>query len=270
MVQNRSRIKDSNDGMLALVILAIVLGIVIIGAVYLYKNQHLLGATKCEIYLFLVYSISLTFVLHRVKSRPFVAPPDKDAYLAAKDKLDPNNPADLDELKKLLVRRAISTIPMILSLQNDGNSIERLYKKGMLTDDMHFRVNEVKTYVDAEYADITSEAEDFKEGWGQGIWQQAMHLYQLQMKQMEERNAAIAAGEDPNRIGSQPTSPIPMGNKSLSPSNSFAKIPQTTPNTANISNPAKTPVSASKPVAAVVTPQESEEMRLKKAEKLQR
>ena len=118
---------------------------------------------------------------YRVKARPFVPPPDRDVYLEAKDKLDPNNPSDLDELKKLLVRRAISTIPMILSLQNDGNSIERLYKKGMLTDYMHFRVNEVKTYVDAEYASITSEAEDFKEGWGQGIWQQAMHLHQLQM-----------------------------------------------------------------------------------------
>ena len=46
MVQNRSRIKDSNDGMLALLILAIVLGIVIVGGVYLYKNQHLLGAAK--------------------------------------------------------------------------------------------------------------------------------------------------------------------------------------------------------------------------------
>jgi hypothetical protein len=45
------------------------------------------------------------------------------------------------------MRRAISAIPMILSLQNEGNAIERLYKKGMLTDDMHFRVTILKNCI---------------------------------------------------------------------------------------------------------------------------
>jgi len=45
-----------------------------------------------------------------------------------------------ENLRKLLIRRAIASIPIVLSLQNEGNSIERLYKRGMLTDDMHYKV----------------------------------------------------------------------------------------------------------------------------------
>lgn len=87
--------------------------------------------------------------------------------------------ADLDELKKLLMRRAIQTIPILLSHQNEGSSIDRLYKRGMLTDDMHFKVKELKAFVDKEFQDIQFEADDLLEGWGQHIWPQAMQFHQV-------------------------------------------------------------------------------------------
>ena len=85
----------------------------------------------------------------------------------------------LDELRKLLMRRTMNTIPILLSLQSEGSSIERLYKKGMLTDDMHFQVKELKTFVDKEFLDIQAEADELLEGWGQRIWQQAMQFRQV-------------------------------------------------------------------------------------------
>ena len=112
-------------------------------------------------------------------SSSFEAPPERASYIAARARLDPSKPADLDELRKLLMRRAIQAIPILLSLQNEGNSIERLYKRGMLTDDMHFKVKDLKSFVDQEFQDVQFEADDLLEGWSQHIWPQAMQFHQV-------------------------------------------------------------------------------------------
>ena len=78
------------------------------------------------------------------KQSQFTPPPERALYLAAKEKIGPAvavSVLEQEELKKLLMRRAIKTIPTLLSLQSEGSSIERLYKRGMLTDDMHFKVH---------------------------------------------------------------------------------------------------------------------------------
>jgi hypothetical protein len=113
------------------------------------------------------------------KQTTFTPPEERAQFIAAKEKLDATKVADMDELKKLLMRRAIKTIPILLSLQNEGSSIERLYKRGMLTDDMHFKVKELKAFVDKEFQDIQFEADDLVEGWGQHIWPQAMQFHQV-------------------------------------------------------------------------------------------
>lgn len=75
------------------------------------------------------------------------------------------------------MRRAIKAIPILLSSQNEFNSIERLYKRGMLTDDMHFKVKDLKALVDQEFQDVQFEADDLVEGWSQHIWPQAMQFH---------------------------------------------------------------------------------------------
>ncbi len=73
----------------------------------------------------------------------------------------------------------------MLQLQNEGTSIDRLYKKGMLTDDMHFKMKEIKGFVDQEFQDIKLEADELLEGWGEQIWQQAMQYHQTLQKQID-------------------------------------------------------------------------------------
>lgn len=70
----------------------------------------------------------------------FTPPPARAAYLEAREKLDPSKPDDMGNLRKMLMGRALQTIPIILNLQNEGSSVDRLYRKGMLTDDLHERV----------------------------------------------------------------------------------------------------------------------------------
>ena len=90
---------------------------------------------------------SLIYIFLSWKARSFTPPPEREAYIKAKKSYNPSSAESKEELKKMLMRRAISAIPMILSLQNEGNAIERLYKKGMLTDDMHFRVTIFTNYI---------------------------------------------------------------------------------------------------------------------------
>jgi hypothetical protein len=101
-----------------------------------------------------------------------------------------------DMLKKLLMKRAIQTIPIIMLLQNEGSSIDRLYKKGMLTDDMHFKAKELRTFVDQEVQDVQFEADELAEGWGQVVWQQAMQFHRTIQKQAESKAEEIRSVED--------------------------------------------------------------------------
>lgn len=101
-------------------------------------------------------------------------PIERQLYIDAKSRLDDNtDPANISELKKLLMRRAIASIPYIVKLQEEGDSVERLYKKGMLTDDMYSKVKDLKSFVDLEYNEVKKEAEALAEGWADQIWSQA-------------------------------------------------------------------------------------------------
>lgn len=133
------------------------------------------------------------------KQKSLVIPPERDAFIKAKAELDRSDFASGDELKKLLMRRALQDIPIILSLQNEGNSIEKLYKKGMLTDDMHFKVKQLKDFVDEEFQQVKDEADELMEGWGEQIWPQAMQFYQMLQKQ----NAAGKTDEDEEGEGEE-------------------------------------------------------------------
>lgn len=118
-------------------------------------------------------------VRFRWKAKSFEAPKEREVYNEAKARLDPSKPENLEELKKLLMRRAMYTIPIILSLQNSGSSVQRLYNRGMLTDDIYENVKEMKAFVDVEFAEVQMEAEDLIKGWGPHIWPEAMRFHQV-------------------------------------------------------------------------------------------
>ena len=77
------------------------------------------------------------------------------------------------------MRRAMYAIPVVLALQNSMNSVQRLYNKGMLTDDVYDNVKEMKAFCDHEWPDIQIEAEELHEGWGAHVWNEAMRFHQV-------------------------------------------------------------------------------------------
>eukprot|EP01031_Cornospumella_fuschlensis_P038609 gene38609-46937_t len=131
------------------------------------------------------------------KKSGFSPPQERQAYLDYKPTCDRSNPEHRDNLRKLLMKRAIHTIPLIMLLQNEGQSIDRLYKKGMLTDDMHYKAKELKAFVDQEVGEVQAEADDLSEGWGQIVWQQAMQIYKTIQKQAQGQ---LACGHTADQI----------------------------------------------------------------------
>ncbi len=85
-------------------------------------------------------AIVFYFMNARFKMNQFQPPPARAAYIEARETSDINNADDLNNLRKLLMGRALQTIPIVLNLQNEGSAVDRLYRKGMLTDDLHERV----------------------------------------------------------------------------------------------------------------------------------
>eukprot|EP01039_Chlorochromonas_danica_P003938 gene3937-4306_t len=128
------------------------------------------------------------------KRSSFTPPHQRADYLEAKNKLDITIPEQRDHLRKLLMKRALHTVPLIMTLQNDGSSIDRLYKKGMLTDDMHFHARELKAFIDQEIEEVSAEADLLAEGWSQAVWQQALQIQRVIQKQIDGKGSS--AGEE--------------------------------------------------------------------------
>lgn len=113
----------------------------------------------------------------QVKSKGIPRNNQREEYFTARDSMDLTNEEQLEKLKTLLMKRAIQTIPSILILSDEGEAIEKLYKRGMLTDSMHIEVNEMKLFVDKEYNDVRAEADKLMADWGKYIWPQAKEYY---------------------------------------------------------------------------------------------
>lgn len=130
----------------------------------------------------------------------FTPPPEVQAYLDAQKELDPRKSADLDTLKKLLIKRAMADIPIIFSLEREGQSIDRLYKRGMLTDDIHFKTQFQKAFVDQELKEIKEEADELCEGWGDKIWPQSVQFYHLMQKKIQEEQGKVVDDDDDDDV----------------------------------------------------------------------
>ncbi len=106
-------------------------------AVYFLRGKRVLYfifLTQC------LRSYLKTLLPIRFKLNPFVPPPARGQYIEARQQFDISNPAHAENLKKLLMGRAVQNIPIVLNLQNEGSSVERMYRKGMITEDLHERV----------------------------------------------------------------------------------------------------------------------------------
>lgn len=172
-----STIPKKDDSFLAISILLIAVIVVVVGIIYSWRSSRKTDRISTA-------------------SSSFNYPPERENFIKAKENLNPLLPSELEELKKLLMKRALQIIPMLLNYQNEGHSIERLYKRGMLTDDMHYKVKELKDFFDQEFQDVKNEADELVTGWGSTIWEQANYFNQMIIQKNEEKAQGVRAAED--------------------------------------------------------------------------
>lgn len=92
---------------------------------------------------------------------------------------------DLKKLQQLLMKRAIATIPLYYKVHTEYGSTERLYKKGMLTEEVYNQVKALQEFINSEIKTVMEEAEEMLPGWGKAIWPKANEM-QMQLEKLKK------------------------------------------------------------------------------------
>lgn len=79
-------------------------------------------------------------------------------------------------LKAALLNRAMADVKRIIRMRDDKQALSVLLQKGSIGDETMARFNMAEKELEAEILDVVSEANTFKEGWGQLIFPSASEM----------------------------------------------------------------------------------------------
>jgi len=110
--------------------------------------------------------------------------PERDIYqtlvqasASASTSSDGSNAAIADVvLKAALLNRAMTDVKRIIRMRDDKQALSVLLQKGSIGDETMVRFNMAEKELEAEILDVVSEANTFKEGWGQLIFPSASEM----------------------------------------------------------------------------------------------
>jgi len=100
----------------------------------------------------------------------FPSHPERDVYISLLQ-MDPP-PSDV-LLKAALLRRAVTDVQRILAFREDKVALQALLAKGSIGDDLFNAFTAAEKELEAEILEVVGEANSFREGWGQFIFQSA-------------------------------------------------------------------------------------------------
>lgn len=79
-------------------------------------------------------------------------------------------------LKAALLNRAMTDVKRIIRMRDDKQALSVLLQKGSIGDETMARFTMAEKELEAEILDVVSEANTFKEGWGQLIFPSASEM----------------------------------------------------------------------------------------------
>ncbi|WVQ79023.1 hypothetical protein IAT38_001115 [Cryptococcus sp. DSM 104549] len=100
--------------------------------------------------------------------------PERDIYISLLSAGD--TPDAL--LKSALIARAKADIKRIWRIRDDKIALTNLHQRGLVGDDTMVRFAAAEKELEAEVVDVVSEANTFKQGWGQFIFPTATEMVQ--------------------------------------------------------------------------------------------
>jgi len=100
-------------------------------------------------------------------------------------------------LKAALVMRAKEDIRRVMALRQSKNSLQMLLQKGCVGDDLWTRFNAADAENEEELPDVVMEANAYREGWGQIIFQTASEM--VNHDRIRLRAAQVSADAEEER-----------------------------------------------------------------------
>ncbi|KAF9110475.1 hypothetical protein BGX27_006299 [Mortierella sp. AM989] len=123
--------------------------------------------------------------------------PENEARQQYIDLLQQTEPEATEaQLKTALMRRAMEGVARVLSMREDKQVLANLVKQGTLGDDiwMQFTVSEKE--LEGEISAVIAEANTFKEGWGQTIFQSASEMVMHEKSKKVEKETKVKKEEE--------------------------------------------------------------------------
>lgn len=126
---------------------------------------------------------------------------------------DPAVPEEV--LKAALLNRAMTDVRRIMRMRDDKQALQTLLQKGSVGDETMARFTLAEKELEAEILDVVSEANTFREGWGQLIFPTASEMVaHLKHKEVyydiqRQRAAEIKKLEDEGKPVPKPTVELP-------------------------------------------------------------
>lgn len=103
----------------------------------------------------------------------FPSHPERDTYISL---LQLQPPPSEVLLKAALLRRAVADVRRILAFREDKAALQALLTKGSIGDDLWNAFLAAEKELEAEIVEVVAEANSFREGWGQFIFQSASEM----------------------------------------------------------------------------------------------
>ncbi|KIO28169.1 hypothetical protein M407DRAFT_72178 [Tulasnella calospora MUT 4182] len=103
----------------------------------------------------------------------FPSHPERDTYITL---LQMQPPVSDVLLKAALLRRAVTDVQRILSFREDKAALQALLTKGSIGDDLWNAFLAAEKELEAEIVEVVGEANSFRDGWGQFIFQSASEV----------------------------------------------------------------------------------------------
>ncbi|WWC60274.1 uncharacterized protein I303_102842 [Kwoniella dejecticola CBS 10117] len=188
--------------------------------------------------------------------------PSRETYItliSASSSSSNDTPAVPDSLlKSALLVRAITDVKRIWRLRDDKIALTQLSQKGLIGDDTMLRFAAAEKELEAEIVDVVSEANSFRQGWGQMIFATATEMAQAEKtretvmsipkikaqedKRIALRNKYLPGSVPPPLIQQVPVPPqAAAAGAAASGSGSNTPSPSTTSTSGKVATPQKVP-----------------------------
>ncbi|WWC68662.1 uncharacterized protein I206_102594 [Kwoniella pini CBS 10737] len=195
--------------------------------------------------------------------------PSRETYItlisASSSSSSSETPIPDSLLKSALLVRAITDVKRIWRLRDDKIALTQLSQKGLIGDDTMLRFSAAEKELEAEIVDVVSEANSFRQGWGQMIFATATEMAQAEKTRETVMNIPKIKAQEDKRIalrnkylpGSVPPPliqqvPIPPQAVTASGSGSGTSTPSPSANSSSgkVATPQKVPAASGSPALA--------------------